>query len=255
MDEITIEDKKYISSKQATKLTGYAKDYIGQLCREGRVPARLIGRNWYVLETALADHRFGKAKTVFPERAVPSAGPMLSSTWETPRYEASQAEILPPLQRSDDVDISFSTETGPREESKVSRLLQDSWREWFERIANDDAKSVSSSAHREEIIKEEEEKEVSIPVRAIHHSVSAELAPRITTDYALFEETKSGEQAHQNYQEKRKGSAIGLKVFSVGSMLMALLVAILAIISTGYFDRQILGSQVSAIAGIILYDK
>ncbi len=59
MDEITLDDKTYVSSKRAAQITGYAKDYVGQLCREGRVEARLVGRNWYVLETSIRDHRFG----------------------------------------------------------------------------------------------------------------------------------------------------------------------------------------------------
>ena len=71
MDEILIEEKKYVSSKRAAKMTGYAKDYIGQLCREGRVPARLVGRSWYVLETAIQDHRFGTTDETAPSASIP----------------------------------------------------------------------------------------------------------------------------------------------------------------------------------------
>lgn len=60
MDELLIGDEKYISTKRAAKITGYAKDYVGQLCREGRVSARQVGRAWYVLETAIKEHRFGE---------------------------------------------------------------------------------------------------------------------------------------------------------------------------------------------------
>ncbi len=59
MEEIVFDGKKYISSKLAAKLTGYAKDYVGQLCRESRVTARLVGRSWYVLEDSIKEHRFG----------------------------------------------------------------------------------------------------------------------------------------------------------------------------------------------------
>lgn len=58
MDEITLDGKTYISSKKAAAITGYAKDYVGQLCREGRVEARLVGRSWYVYEPSLEAHRF-----------------------------------------------------------------------------------------------------------------------------------------------------------------------------------------------------
>lgn len=56
MDELVISGKKYISSKRASELTGYAKDYIGQLARGGKVPATRIGRAWYVDEIALTLH-------------------------------------------------------------------------------------------------------------------------------------------------------------------------------------------------------
>lgn len=56
MDELVISGKKYISSKRASEITGYAKDYIGQLARGGKVPATRIGRAWYVDEMALALH-------------------------------------------------------------------------------------------------------------------------------------------------------------------------------------------------------
>src|SRR3990167_4508057 len=95
MDEILIEEKRYISSKRAAKLTGYAKDYIGQLCREGRVPARLVGRSWYVLETAITDHRFGKGGK--DEKQKNKAKPIFTSTWETPRYETLKAEASSPI--------------------------------------------------------------------------------------------------------------------------------------------------------------
>ncbi len=60
MEELTLDGELYVSTKRAAKLTGYAKDYVGQLCREGRIAARLVGRNWYVLESSLKTHRFGE---------------------------------------------------------------------------------------------------------------------------------------------------------------------------------------------------
>src|SRR6185369_4066687 len=85
MNELVIEEKKYVSSKRAAEITGYAKDYVGQLCREGRVTAQLVGRSWYVLETSIREHRFGSAES--QER--PSAPRKdVSSTWQTPTYVA-----------------------------------------------------------------------------------------------------------------------------------------------------------------------
>lgn len=55
-DTITLDGKKYISSKRAAKMGGYTKDYIGQMCRSGKLKAKLIGRNWYILESSLMSH-------------------------------------------------------------------------------------------------------------------------------------------------------------------------------------------------------
>ncbi|PIT96634.1 hypothetical protein COT82_02055 [Candidatus Campbellbacteria bacterium CG10_big_fil_rev_8_21_14_0_10_35_52] len=57
MEELIFAGNKYISSKRAAKLTGYSVDYIGQMCRSGNMDCRLIGRNWYVKETAVVEQR------------------------------------------------------------------------------------------------------------------------------------------------------------------------------------------------------
>lgn len=47
-DELFLEGKNYISSKQAALATGYAQDYIGQLARGGLINAQRVGGLWYV---------------------------------------------------------------------------------------------------------------------------------------------------------------------------------------------------------------
>ena len=50
MDELTVNQTKYISSKRAAEMSGYAKDYIGQMVRLGKLDAKRVGRAWYVNE-------------------------------------------------------------------------------------------------------------------------------------------------------------------------------------------------------------
>lgn len=122
MDEITIGDKTYVSSKQAAKITGYAKDYVGQLCREGRVEARLVGRNWYVLDSAIREHRFGKEDEVEP--VVVPADPVVDrvSTWQKPQYVSETPVLVPDLAMK-------TTETIG---SPAIADMQSAWREWFD---------------------------------------------------------------------------------------------------------------------------
>ena len=55
--DLFFENKKYISAKNAAKLTSYTPDYVGQLCRAGGVDAKKIGRTWYVCEKSIIEHK------------------------------------------------------------------------------------------------------------------------------------------------------------------------------------------------------
>ena len=64
MDELDIKGNKYISSKRASELTGYAKDYIGQLARAGKINGTRMGRAWYVEEASLLAHASSDPQSV-----------------------------------------------------------------------------------------------------------------------------------------------------------------------------------------------
>lgn len=125
MDELVIGGKKYISSKRASEFTGYAKDYIGQLARGGKIPATRIGRAWYVDEAALALHasigeeeslevtdkdiysdtestKIVLQKVAVPEKKIPTvshafsrAGRTLPSTWDPISYYSDETTLFP----------------------------------------------------------------------------------------------------------------------------------------------------------------
>ena len=42
-----------ISLSQAAEISGYHQDYLGQLCRLGKIKAAKIGRNWYTTKSEL----------------------------------------------------------------------------------------------------------------------------------------------------------------------------------------------------------
>jgi hypothetical protein len=54
---LLIDGKEYISAVRAAKKIGYASDYMGQLCRSGRVAGTLIGKTWYVDYQSILEHR------------------------------------------------------------------------------------------------------------------------------------------------------------------------------------------------------
>lgn len=249
MDELIIGEKKYVSSKQAAKVTGYAKDYIGQLCREGRVPARLVGRSWYVLESAIHDHRFGEQKTE-EEKEASTASPL--PTWELPRYEATPTEMLPSVNRLKDAGEAPADDH--EEDSEFAQRLQDSWRAWFDHVA-DVAPSIPDVVPEKREESEEEEvpaevEEVSIPIHTVYERPPEELLPRSYVDTRATSEPEEEEKSPRNM-----GRRLGMAFKLVGASL-ALVMAVLAVVGTGYFDEFIISnSQAGMIAGVSLYNK
>ena len=239
MDEILIEEKKYVSSKQAAKVTGYAKDYIGQLCREGRVPARLVGRSWYVLESAIHDHRFGEQKAMQEEREPRASSPIVSPAWESPRYESSATEALPTVNRLRDAEQGAVD---------MSKNLQDSWKAWFDRVA--EAAPAIPDVIPE---KREEQEEVSVPIRAVYRQLPEELLPRRTIATRAQSEEYDDEEPVQEGQGSRRGLMMTLQLAGAS---LAILMAVLAVLGSGYFDTYILShKQVGAVAGVYLYNR
>lgn len=137
MDELTIGDKIYVSSKKASKITGYAKDYVGQLCREGRVEARLVGRNWYVLESSLMEHRFGGDGTGVSEDTAPRPFGETTAARETdlepPMAKEPEIEWSAPVYTREEPEIVPLNPKEPavQEAQKVVSDMQTAWQEWF----------------------------------------------------------------------------------------------------------------------------
>ncbi|MEO6536948.1 MAG: hypothetical protein ABIT47_04600 [Candidatus Paceibacterota bacterium] len=149
MDEITILDKTYISSKRAAEITGYAKDYVGQLCREGHVDAKMVGRSWYVFEPSIRKHRFGEeavveAPTPIEEKLqVEATGTEPESpVWEPSVYKAEPVDMIPELETVVRAPIATPepayepvtvAQTIPEDTHATLTDMQSAWREWFDR--------------------------------------------------------------------------------------------------------------------------
>ena len=262
MDEILIGEKKYVSSKLAAKATGYAKDYIGQLCREGRVPARLVGRGWYVLESAIHDHRFGNPKNEPAEAVKPAApvAPPIHSTWEAPRYEAADTEALPSVNRLNSKE---------NEREAAQQRIEETWQAWFDRFDHV-AEAVAPEAAPEEtpvepVAAEEPEKEpeeqpqeaeieieqdVKIPIRSIYQPQyqpsPEEMLPR-----------EAERPVHMTQEVRREGTGRELvKTIRLAGAIVAVIVASMAVFGSGYMDSYVISNnQMGAVAGVTIYNR
>lgn len=188
MNEITIGDKVYISAKRAAEITGYARDYVGQLCREGHIDAKMVGRSWYVYEPAIRAHRFGAEApqdgqdTEHAQNVTATTDPAAApgaqeddSAWEKPTYTPESPEMLPELTAPKLEDL-----LPPAEETLTD--MQAAWREWFDQRQTqleqpeiespeviDERNEAYEAAHEAQEAPHsaiEEDEEVSIP---LHH--------------------------------------------------------------------------------------
>lgn len=107
MEEIEIQGKKYISSKRAAEITGYAKDYVGQLARSKKVPATRVGRSWYVSESDILVHA-GKP-SLEPSEELADEGSAqesiltqaVNSSHTSPKYSLRDLQSKGPTKRFD----------------------------------------------------------------------------------------------------------------------------------------------------------
>ncbi len=181
MDTITLDGEKYLSTKYAAKITGYAKDYVGQLCREGRVEARLVGRNWYVREQSIREHRFGgeheAAQTISQEEDTKRVAEAARKIEEVSiRYSVEETDPLPRPQTVREASVPVRDERTSQEDSAAEisfpndwqggknhiEAMQRAWQEWFvnRKLARAEEKkeeSLNAKKKEEQELSREEE--------------------------------------------------------------------------------------------------
>lgn len=57
MQEIILNGRTYVKATEIAKKLGYTSDYVGQLCRSGKVDAERVGRAWYVDPDTIHAHK------------------------------------------------------------------------------------------------------------------------------------------------------------------------------------------------------
>jgi hypothetical protein len=261
MDEIIIDEKKYISTKRAAKATGYAKDYVGQLCREGRVPARLVGRSWYVLESALADHRFGNEESAEPVVSKAEKVEKEEKRSEYPKYQADEIESIDTL-------ASASVRVEAQAEKPERETIKEAWEAWFDRIAK-----ATTQQPREEVVEETPEVEVHISKEesVVIHAV-LEKEEKGSEEVEVEEEGSKSEQVPVHITHRKAVGAVrGMRPprvmvaspvssilisAKIGSGLLSLFFLVVLALSTGFFDSNLIsGGRDSSLAGISIYKK
>lgn len=109
ISEVTLDGKRYISAKRAAEISEYSNDYIGQLCRSGKIEATRIGRNWYVEEASILGHKNSSQSDVKSDESTlgdtsesfvykePSGNIARSIKQSLAVYSADESPLLPVL--------------------------------------------------------------------------------------------------------------------------------------------------------------
>lgn len=150
MEVIAIDGQQFVKASVAARQAGYTADYVGQLARSGAVPARLIGRTWYVDVETLRTHRVLKkrsarlkareqVKKALAERKALAAVP--SEPQKVSRYEEDQSDLMPEVVRRDDrvavrvVPTTVSAVAAPKAAEENEGLAQVTLKKELERIS------------------------------------------------------------------------------------------------------------------------
>ncbi|MDP1625231.1 MAG: tail fiber domain-containing protein [bacterium] len=106
-EHLIVDGKKYISSRKASKVYGYAQDYIGQLIRAKKIEARIVGRAWFVCEDSLKGYLAAREQATLDAdlTTTPAAVPVVDSTASVIRESAQPQSISDVLYHSDDRDF------------------------------------------------------------------------------------------------------------------------------------------------------
>ena len=103
-----------ISLSRAAQLTGYHQDYLGQLCRLGKLPATKKGRVWFTSEDALNK----LTSSPEPEMAISEV-----ETSEADQFEYTEPEIVHNVTVSQVEGMPISIRTMPRNINNVQSIL------------------------------------------------------------------------------------------------------------------------------------
>lgn len=225
MDELKIGEEVYISTKRAARVTGYAKDYIGQLCREGRVEAKLVGRSWYVREESLRGHRFGEGE-------------------ETPTVaEEDRAMRF--------MGVTYTPETA----SSLPELVK------AEPMENNVEPSVAADVPTELEVSGKKDEETHVPI--VHIAVQRPGAMDVVSSRVRHKQPiqpsvsrRQDYTSRLNNQNQWQGSYLVLKAAMIA---IAILVVSLAALGTGKFDSNIMKSDqnlfFSFIRGVSVFSR
>jgi hypothetical protein len=125
MNEITIDGKTFVKASEIARHLGYTSDYVGQLCRAGKVTATQVGRSWYVDPDTVHTHKQTRYRSnqVKSREAIANYKEAVARRAARPtevhlavhHYEADESELIPTLGQARREAAPAPTRTQPVE--------------------------------------------------------------------------------------------------------------------------------------------
>lgn len=131
MDVLTLGEKKYVKASVIARELGYTADYVGQLCRGGKVDAKLFGRSWYVHKDSIGEHKSTRYRSTQAKSVQAVKIHIAESTIEesprvdhnpsmfyahnrqkpTPRYVTDESPLMPHAVKSGNLRVELAEAT------------------------------------------------------------------------------------------------------------------------------------------------
>jgi hypothetical protein len=109
-----VNNSKILSLKQASELSGYHQDFLGQLCRSGKLRSTKVGKGWVTSESALNEFLgVQNLNNILPD--VPSqpveAAPVEELPVSVPATQKIPVRVIAPVNNANELFEKTESET------------------------------------------------------------------------------------------------------------------------------------------------
>lgn len=229
METVILDGKEFVKASKAAKDLGYTADHVGQLCRNGKVTARLVGRAWYVLKDDLQNHKVEKkrilrakareqAKKSIEEHRKSVLAARSNGPTRAIRYEPDDRELIPQTRK-----LGIHSSVAPSEPSLKS--VEEEVRLQEQSFANDIDLVTEVSAN------ENAEKLTNKPKISRSVSVTRSSKKVSSTPSKAIKRAKKEDRKEENVaNEPQPGSSVA---YYISSTLVYAVICALLVCSTG----------------------
>ncbi len=244
-------------------MTGYTKDYVGQLCREGKIIAQLVGRNWYILETSIHKHRFELENQSLLQHQTVSKTTHRQDNMRhhlinnSINYIHDNADIIQlqkkephdpdPDQLKDIQHTEEYAEPSPKGKADALSTMQNVWQEWFTTAMPESQKGDNKEGEITKKI-ENDDQDCTVQPISVHRMEYGNYIEQ--TDNSIF--PKDTKNISSNHTSANSIGSRFIHIMNIILMLIALLFFIITMLNI-FLSPNNTFKQLQYISGVSVY--